>query len=476
MRVVLVNPPHRTAAISVTPAIVEEERGYNPPLGILYIAAYTQAHTSHTVSVIDAVVEELSWDELRIRIAEFQPNVVGITAMTLTLIDVMEAVATVKTACPEAKVVLGGPHAHLFPEETIGLPGVDFVVLGEGEVVFAELLERIDDEKALRQMRGIVFKSGDEIVNTGLGAAIDELDALPFPARRLVPYTKYSSLLSAGEVVTTLFTSRGCPFKCRFCARPHLGKRFRARSANNVVDEIQQCVEMGIGMFLAYDDTFTVCRQRVIDICDEVLRRKLDIGFDIRARVDTIDEEMLKRLKAAGCQGIHYGVEAGTEKILKALNKGITLQKAKEVFQLTRKHDIPTMAYFMIGNPSETREDIQATFRFMRQLDPDYVHMTVLAPFPGTQVYAEALERGIIPRDVWREFARSPDSSFRLPHWGEFFTREELNALLVEGYKKFYLRPAYVLRQLVKVRSWAELRKKAKAGLGVLSMKTKAQA
>ena len=179
---------------------------------------------------------------------------------------------------------------------------------------------------------------------------------------------------------------------------------------------------------------------------------------------------MLAKLKKAGCQGIHYGVEAGTEKILKVLNKGIHISQVDEVFRMTRKHKIPVLAYFMIGSPTETRDDIETTFRVMRRLKPDYVHITVLTPFPGTQIYKMGLESGILKRDYWREFAANPTPEFEPPHWGEYFTREELNEFLVKGYKQFYLRPGYIVRRLLKLRSLGEMKRKAKAGLKVLGM------
>jgi radical SAM superfamily enzyme YgiQ (UPF0313 family) len=268
-----------------------------------------------------------------------------------------------------------------------------------------------------------------------------------------------------------MFTSRGCPYQCAFCDRPHLGKVFRSRSAKNVVDELEECIRMGIEEFLFYDDTFTVNKKRVIDICNDIVERKLNIGWDIRARVDTINEDVIKHLKKAGCQGIHYGIEAGTEKILKALNKGITIDKAKNVFDLTRKYKIPILAYFMIGSPGETKDDIYTTFEVIKKLNPDFVHMTILTPFPGTKIYYEGLEKGIIEKDYWREFARNPSNDFTPPHWGEFFSREELNQLLIEGYQKFYIRPSYVLKSILKVRTLGEFKKKAMAGLKVFGMK-----
>jgi radical SAM superfamily enzyme YgiQ (UPF0313 family) len=471
MRVLLLNPPRANEIVGNNPSIIEEERGLNPPLGILYLAGYLEQHTSHDVAVLDSQVERLDYPQLRDRVEGLRPEVVGITVMSFTLIDVIKSIAIVKEACPEAKIVLGGPHVHLYPTETIALDHVDCLVLGEGEGSFARLLECIDDPAALHQVPGLVFRDNGAVVQTAAPSLIEDLDALPFPARHLVPYRKYNSLLTKGDVATTVFTSRGCPFKCRFCDRPHLGHRFRARSPQSVVDELEVCVKMGIEDFLIYDDTFTSNRQRAKDICDEIVRRNLDIGFDIRARVDTIDEELVLKLKQAGCTGIHYGVEAGTERVLKVLNKGITISQVQQAFAMTRKQGIAVLAYFMIGNPTETLEEIQTTFSVMRSLRPDFVHLTILTPFPGTQVYEDALERGIIDRDVWREFAANPTAEFTPPHWGEHFTREELSALLIKGYRSFYLRPFYIMRRLAKLRSYGELKRKARAGLKVLGMK-----
>jgi radical SAM superfamily enzyme YgiQ (UPF0313 family) len=471
MKVLLINPPRENEIIGNNPRIIEEERGFNPPLGLLYLAGYLEKYTEHNLTIIDAQVERLDYSALESRIASVSPDVVGLTAMTMTLIDVMKTIEIVKKISINTRIVLGGPHIHLFPEETINLKNVDSLVLGEGEEAFKELLDNIEENSKLREVPGLVFKDKGKVIHTGIRPSIKDLDNLPFPARHLVPYKKYTSLLSKGDVATTMFTSRGCPYKCSFCDRPHLGKAFRARSARNVVDEMQECTNMGIHEFLVYDDTFTVNRKRVLDICNEIVMRKLDIGWDIRTRVDTINEEILVHLKKAGCQGIHYGVEAGTEKILTVLNKGITIQKVKEVFNMTRKYKIPILAYFMIGNPTETRDDILTTFKVTRDLNPDFVHMTILTPFPGTKIYLDGLKSGIIRKDYWREFAANPTPDFIPPHWGENFTREELNNLLIQGYKNFYIRPSYILKRIAKVRSLPEFKKKAAAGLKVFAMK-----
>jgi radical SAM superfamily enzyme YgiQ (UPF0313 family) len=397
--------------------------------------------------------------------------VVGLTAMTMTIIDVMKSIQIIKSINDDIITVLGGPHVNLFPTETINLEGVDYLVLGEGEKIFVDLLNNLYDQQNLKQISGLVFKEKEQIVNTGNSPFIKDLDQIPFPARHLVPYKKYNSLLSSGKVVTTILTSRGCPFKCSFCDRPHLGKVFRARSAMNVVDELEACTKMGINDFLFYDDTFCVNKKRVIDICNEIIKRKLNIGWDIRTRIDTIDEDIIRHLKKANCQGIHYGIEAGTEKVLKVLAKGITIEQAKKIFDTTRKYNIPILSYFMIGNPTENINDIETTFRIMKYLNPDFVHLTILTPFPGTKIYFDGLQKGIIKKDYWRDFSKNPKPNFIPPHWDEFFSKDQLNDFITKGYQSFYLRPHYIFKRLIKLKNFEEFKKKTKAGLKVLAMR-----
>ena len=477
MKILLINPPAFNELMGNNPAIIESERGYNPPLGLLLLAGYLlERNPKHHVTVIDAQVEELSYAQLEQRLRNLDFDAVGITAMTFTLPDVKETIDVVKKVNPGCKIVLGGPHVNIYPGESIQMEGVDVVVLGEGEIRFSELLDNIDNPEKLKEISGLLFKDSEgQIAFTGQPDIIPEktMDTLPFPARHLTPYQKYSSLLAKRTPITTAFTSRGCPFDCSFCNRPHLGKNFRALSPQRVVEEFEACIKLGIHEFLIYDDTFTIRKERVKEICRLVIQKKLDIGFDIRARVDTIDKEMLALLKQAGCRGIHYGIEAGTQKILKVLRKGINLQQAKEVFGLTRKYKMQTLAYFMIGAPSETLGDIYETFRVAKWLNPDFIHLTILTPFPGTPIYREGLDKGIIKNDYWRDFAEHLNKDFQPPYWEENFTRPQLEELIIKGYKSFYFRPGYMLKSLFKIRSLGELKRKVKAGIKVLFMRNR---
>lgn len=468
MKVLLVNPPIDNMITTNIPKYVDEERGYNPPLGIMYVAAYAEKYTDNKIEIIDILAEELDYASFEREILIRKPDVVGITAMTFTLIDVMIIAKIIKKIDNNIKIVLGGPHVHIYPNETINIPEIDYLVLGEGEITFTELLQNIDNYENLKNIKGLVFKHNGEIINTGYRDLIKNLDDIPFPARHLTKVELYNSLLSKHSSTTIMMTSRGCPYRCIFCDRPHLGKVFRARSAENVVDEMQECIDMGIGEFILYDDTFTIDRQRVLDVCQLIDKRGLDISWDIRARVNTVDKEMLTRLKRAGCERIHYGIESANPEILKILRKGITIPEVEKVFKITKGLGIETLAYFMIGSPTETREQILNTINYAKKLDPDYVHFSITTPFPGTELYFMGLREGLFKHDYWKEFAANPTKDFIPQPWDAILNRDELMELLDRAYKSFYTRPTYVIKKIMKVKSPGEFVRKAKAGLKLL--------
>lgn len=470
MKILFINPPRFNTIYSNLPKFLEEKEDSLPPLGIMYLAAYLEKNSAHSVKILDCQVDNIDYDQLKKTIKNEKPNVIGITAMTFTLLDVMKVVKITKEENPEIKTVLGGPHVHIYPEQTIKIKEVDYCVLGEGEKTLKDLLDNLGNTENLYKIKGIVFKDKDKIINTGPREPINDLDSLPFPARHLTPYQKYTSMLAARFPVTTMFTSRGCPYKCLFCDRPHLGKTFRARSAKNVVDEMEECQKMGIKEIFIYDDTFGADRQRVLNICSEIKTRNLDITWDIRTRVNTVDEEVLKALKEAGCQRIHYGVEAGTQKIIDVLRKGITLEMAEKAFALTKKIGIQTLGYFMIGSPTETKEDILQTIKFIKKLNPDYAHIAITTPYPSTDLYRMGLEQKVLSYDHWKEFAENPTPKFQPPFWEKELSKEELISLLKKAYRSFYLRPSYIFKKILRLKSWKELLTKAKAGLNILKI------
>ena len=468
MKVLLVYPPAENMVTTNVPSFVEEEKGFYPPLGLMYVAAYAERNTEHNIEILDTQVERMNYAMIEHEIERKKPDIIGIQAMTFTLIDVILTAKIVKRVDEEIKVVLGGPHVNIYPDETISIPEIDYMVLGEGEVPFTELIQNLEDIKKLKEIKGLVFKEGERIVNTGSRELIDNLDTIPFPARHLTPYKKYYSLLAKRTPVTTMMTSRGCPYKCLFCDRPHLGKKFRARSAGNVVDEMEECVDRGIKEFFLYDDTFSIEKQRAFDICNEILNRGLDIGWDIRTRVDNVNKELLEKLKEAGCERIHYGVESGNPEILKVLRKGITVEQARRAFKMTKEVGITTLAYFMIGSPRETKSQVLETIEFAKKLNPNFVHFSITTPFQATPLYYMGLEEGQLKNDYWKDFAKNPTKDFVPELWEENLSREELIELLKYAYKSFYARPRYIIKEMLKVKSVEEFKRKAKAGLKVL--------
>lgn len=472
MKIALINPPNIHHLKSVLPEPVEEERGYNPPLGLLYLAGYIQKHSpEHQIKVIDPLPENLNHQQVKEKMENFSPDILGVNVMSFTLIDALKVAKKAKENNPKIKIVFGGPHVHIYPQKTLEQKNIDYVVLGEGEKTFYKLINNIENEEYLKQTPGLAFfDKNNNYINTGSSEFIQNLDEIPLPARNLIDNNKYYSILGTSKLVTTMITSRGCPYNCLFCDRPHLGKVFRARTAKNVIKEIEDCLKYGIREFLFYDDTFTIDRKRVIDICNLIIEKKLDISWDIRARVNTVDEEMLKKLKQAGCLRVHYGVESGTQKILNILRKGITLEQIEKAFKITKKSGMETLAYFMIGNPEETKEDIEKTIKFAKKINPDYVHITGTMPFPATDLYKKALEENVIKKDVWHEFAKNPDPNFAPPLWTKNLSQEEIGKYVKKAYHRFYFRPTYILKRILKLKSFEEFKTKAKAGLKMLKI------
>jgi radical SAM superfamily enzyme YgiQ (UPF0313 family) len=466
MRVLLIRPPARHTVESEVPEAVEAENLSYPPLALLAIASFLRDQSDHVVDILDAQLDHLEYNEVQEKVAAFKPDVVGITCFTVQLVDVHQTIAACKRA-GVARVVLGGPHISDFPHESVGMDHVDAVVKGEGQQPLLDLIDIWEAGGDARGLPGVVAHPDDPIPENDVYFSND-LDDYPIIDRTMVDHQRYYDVMGEGGIFTTVITSRGCPYRCTFCNTPR--HRYRVMSPSRVCDELEACLELGIREIYFVDDTFNITNKRVHELCDEIIRRKISISWTVRFRVKGVDRPLLEKMKAAGCSRIQFGVEQGTEEGLLRLKKDVTSREIESAFRLCREVGIRTVAYFMIGTPTErSRSDVVDTIRYSIKLDPDFVMFNLMTPFPGTTLFDEGLRDGVLDLEPWTNFMRNPDETFKAQVWDEYFTREELRDMLDMAYRRFYLRPKFVARNLRQIRNPTDFKRKATAGLRLLT-------
>lgn len=431
MRVLMINPPYSSSKYKFIGLVA-------PPLGIAYIASVLESGGIE-VKIIDAPAVEMDYGAIQMEVATYSPDVVAITSVTPTLDSALQVARMSKEACPSAYVVLGGYHPTFTYNELLKHDFVDFIVRGEGEYTMLELVKTLEQGEDLRKVRGIAY----EDYVTPDRPVIDDLDGLPFPARHLLPMADYK-ILSMKLPVGTLISGRGCPYQCSFCASSAMhGNKLRLRSSTNVVDEMEHLVDVHKAEMLAFmDDTFCLNKQRINDICNEIKDRGFDNYWGCTARVDTISEDLLKKMKDAGCITLFLGVESADQQNLNELNKNITISKIKKTFKITRKLGVRTIASVVLGMPGDTRRSIENTINFVKKLEPNYAIFSLATPYPGTDFYQKSKDERLIKTTDWSKFnllspvIETVDCSL-----------EEVRKLQKRAFKEFYSRPMYLLKQ-----------------------------
>jgi len=428
------------------------------PLGLAYIAAVLK-EAGKDVTVLDAAVLEMDLKRFREEIKRIGPDIVGITAMTPMIKFAGKAAEIIKEVRKEVIVVLGGPHISVLPEETLRTYPIDYGVVGEGEYTFLELVNCLEKNEDVKEIKNIVFLKDNQFIFTGSGKVIDDLDALPFPARELFPNLKfYKSAIGNYKrlPVGTMMSSRGCPFNCTYCDKSIFGRGIRLRSAKNVVDEMEQLhTKFGVNEIIFFDDIFTMNKKRVYDICEEIRKRKLDISWNCEAHVRTIELDLLRKMKKAGCWQISYGVESGNQKILDNIKKGIKLQEIEDAVRLTKKAGILARGYFILGLPGETKESIQDTINFAKKLKLNNALFSMLVPFPGTELYNDIKNFGKITQVDWSNFRMTTTEPIFVP---DALTKEELKRFSKKAYKSFYMSPGFIFRYIKNIRSFNDIK------------------
>lgn len=447
--VVLVRPSVRLSLGGGTPDAVDRANAPSPPLGLLYLHAAV-LRSGRRAEFLDAEALGLDHEETAERILAFEAPVLGLTMTSFTLLDAVALARILRRRAPELVVVAGGPHASLFPEETLALGCFDHVVKGEGEESFIHLLENLDNGDLARLEGGASGRVGD-------------LDGLSHPVWSAAPVRRYGSILAPGAVVASMVTSRGCPFDCIYCNRGD--RTWRAHGVEWVVEEYGSLSAAGVDEIHLVDDTFTLDRRRAMDIASAFPRG--GPSWTMRTRVDLVDDELLGVLARGGCRLVGFGVESGSPAVLGRLRKAIDPDRVRKAFRACRTLGIETLADFMVGSPGEEVEDVELTLRLMEELDPDYVQFSALGIYPGTPLHALAREMGIVHDDPWRRFASDPRPDFRSPLWTERFTEEELRAMVDRAHARFYFRPGFVWKRMRSLKSWKGFKALLRMGLAL---------
>jgi len=439
MQVVLFNSP----VISSKEDVIEMSGGC-PRIGIASIAAYL-LENGIDVSIVDPEVEGLNLGEIQ----RIQPEIVGIPAYTEEVFDAAIIAKCVKEISPGTIVVVGGPHASAIPEETLKeFDSFDIAVVGEGEFALLDIALK----KPLEMIPGIVYRDGSSIKYNQARHEISDLDSLPLPAWHLYRLNAYRGReLSSGfarrnrHLELPVEGARGCPFGCVFCFRI-AGRRVKFRSPKRVVDDVKRCVhEFEAERIYFVEGTLAVNRDLTVEVCDEIINSGLhrEITWSAGPRIDTVDFELLGKMKRAGCDFLGFGVESGDPQILKLIGKNTSMEQAIEVFKMCKKLRIKTEANFIIGLPGETKESILKTIELAKKLEADYANFAILVPFPGTEVYKMACDG---PGDIkikskdWKLYGKQMGEA--LEHAN--FPPGELKRLQMKAYRAFYLRPSKV--------------------------------
>ena len=414
----------------------------NMPIGLAYLAAVLEK-AGYELALIDCPALRIDNKMLRTELASFKPDVVGITSITPIIQSTLLAAQVAKETCPNVLVVLGGPHATFMDNQILSEhPTVDVIVRGEGEQTIVDLLKIFFSAGNLNEVEGITFRKNGRIVRTPNRPFIQNLDELPYPAYHYFDLNKYQFF---GTNVLPILTSRGCPFQCAYCVSSRMvGKGFRARDPNLVVDELEWLRDVqGAGAFSFYDDAFTYDQKRAIRICEEIRKRNIGVPWDCQARVDQISKEVLAKMRAADCQLVSFGAESGCQHILDAVNKRTTIEQNEKAIRLAKDIGLSVAMSVIIGYPGETADTLEQTFSFIRRTEPDYVYLCLATPYPGT-----ALRRAL--EDLgWSMSADWSHYDMQTPVFENPLLPVDLVETRREFYNSFYSW-SYILRQFLK--------------------------
>lgn len=440
MKFILINPPtNRTIG----------ENFYSmdsqlPPLGLLYLASSLEK-VGHNVNILDYCMEQYDKEKLLSTLSSV--SAVGITVRSFGTNIIDKIITDIQEHDSDLPIIIGGPHCTIDPITALKELKADICVEGDGEHIICEIADMLQGKKRINTIPGIYYNDKQTIHHNHPANVIMDLDSIPFPARHLVEKYNYGQLygnffsLSKGRV-TSMLISRGCPSHCTFCQTNAFMKKYRVRSANNIIEEIEE-VKQKYDFIYFVDDNFFLNNKISNEILDRLIEKKSNMEFSIAgARVDFADDIIIKKLKKAGAKVIAFGIESGNQDVLDFYNKKITLHQIEHAVNLTKRYGLYSLGYFMFGAPMETEKHLRDTINFAKKIKLDFVVIKTLHYLKGSQIWTEAFSQGkcenneyVIPSDSRRDLGN--------------FTPEELDEWSIKAYKEYYLRPGYFLHEIM---------------------------
>ena len=471
MDITLINPPEQLRVWAGIPKAMAHGVYCFPPLGLMYMQASVEARTPFRAEVYDPVVDDLDYPDFEAELKRYPLDLVGISAYTHSLADVQMTVNTVRKLNPKATIVLGGPHCSMFPDYAIQLDDVDVTINGDGEDAFVELAQAFNEGRSFEGIQGVWFKDNDGTIHKNAERpSTKRLDAYPWPDRSRTRYRDYYLPGTKNPMVTTAITSRGCPHSCPFCLT--YKKQYRIRDIDNILDEMEHCISLGITETHFIDDLFTPNSQWVLKFCDAIERRGLKFNWGYKTTIAGTTREQIRRCGETGCTKIHFGVESANNEGLDAWGKHCDTDDVHRVFKWCRDEGVRSVAYIMLGGPHErTMKEATDNLDEMLKLDADYAVFAVFSPYPGTESFEEGAKKGLYAADCWDQMMKDPLCGVEVPAcWEEHLNKAEILELLKIAHRKFYFRPKFVARTAANMASTEEFKRLAQGAMSIVKL------
>ncbi len=454
MRIACVFNPFKYKLHEENLKIVQRYFGLFPPLSLAWVCAIAEK-AGHDALLIDARTLRLTKEDVLDRLKAWNPDILGFMMTTYMFRETLEWAQFLKKNL-KVPVIIGGYNLRVYPQESVSVDGPDFGCFNSAYDTLPRLLTELEGQRRFQDVPGLIYKENGQVLMTPYGDD-PAFDDYPNPARHLLPNDLYAEFTTERKNFTVMVTSKGCTNSCLFCEAGHTP--YNPRSPETVLREVEECYnKYNIREIDFFDYDFCIDRRRIETICDGMIKSRLDIAWACRTRVDYVDEPLLRKMRAAGCSRIYFGIESGVQEILDRLNKCITLQQIRDTIETTRGAGIKALGFFLVGSPGETKETFQKTVKFAKSLKLDYVQFSKLTAKPLTPYWRQMVkDTGF---DYWREYILGHAKDNPLPRPWTSLTNEEIDSMARNAYVMYHCRPGFLLHHTRQVKSWSEFKRK----------------